>query len=132
MAEFVEIMKQARRLCEEQQNMDCCVRCPMQGKEGCMVAADVENIDYVEAERKIMDWVAEHPEPVYPSWYQYQETSFPGHTRWICPMMFGVECPSKSATTTQTCTACRNNPIPAEIAEKLGIKPITQGEAGSK
>ena len=127
MAEFVEIMKQARRLCEEQQNMDCCVRCPMQGKGGCMVVADVENIDYVEAERKIMDWAAEHPEPVYPSWYQYQETSFPGHTRWICPMMFGVECPSKSVTTAQVCTVCRNNPIPAEIAEKLGIEPKAMG-----
>lgn len=52
--------------------------------------------------------------------------------QWICPMMFGVDCPSKSATSTQMCTTCRNHSIPAEIAEKLGIKPITQGEAGSK
>lgn len=123
MAQFVEVMKQARRLCKEQQHIDCCVRCPMQGKEGCMVVADAENIDYVEAERKIMDWAKEHPEPVYQSWYQYQETTFPGHTRWICPMAFGIECPSKSTTDAHTCKVCRDNPIPAEIAEKLGIKP---------
>lgn len=54
---------------------------------------------------------------------QYQETTFPGHTRWICPMAFGIECPSKSTTDAHTCKVCRDKPIPAEIAEKLGIKP---------
>lgn len=44
-----------------------------------------------------------------------------------CPMMFGVDCPSKSATSTQMCTACRNHQIPTEIAEKLGIKPKIMG-----
>ena len=123
MAEFIEVMKQARRLCEEQQNMDCCVRCPMQGKEGCMVVADVENIDYVEAERKIMDWAAEHPEPVYPSWAEFQIEMFPNHKRGICPMAFGVTCPNPSAVREKTCAECRNDHIPAKIAEKLGIRP---------
>lgn len=89
MAEFTEVMRQARRLCEEQQNIDFCVRCPMQGKDGCMVVADAENIDYVEVERKIMDWAKEYPEPVYPS-----------------------------------CDECLERPMPAEVAEKLGIKPV--------
>lgn len=122
MAEFVEVMRQARRLCEEQQNMDCCVSCPMQGKEGCMVVADAENIDYVETERKIMDWAAEHPEPVYPSWAEGWKQLFPYGDDVPCLGLFDTkyydgDCMERS------CTKCKNAPMPAEIAEKLGIKP---------
>lgn len=124
MAEFIEIMKQAHRLCETTN----CDRCPIVGECGvCLISPTVQE-DYVKAERYITDWAKAHPEPQYPSWFEFQEATFPTHTCWICPMMFGVECPSKSAPTAQMCTACRNRPIPAEIAEKLGIKPITQGE----
>lgn len=71
-----------------------------------------------------IDWeMAEHPAPVYPSWYEYQQQTFPGHSRWICPMAFGVTCQCKSVMSVQACTKCRNSPIPAEIAEKLGIMP---------
>ena len=121
MAQFVEVMKQARRLCEEQQNMDCCVRCPMQGKEGCMVVADAENIDYVEAERKIMDWAAEHPEPVYPSWKEAWNELFPQAKYIPCPVLyFGV---GGCDHDYKFCVNCKSRPIPAEIAEKLGIRP---------
>lgn len=121
MAEFVEVMKQARRLCEEQQHIDCCVRCPMQGKEGCMVTADAENIDYVEAERKIMDWAAEHPEPVYPSWIDAWQQLFRGAKNVPCPeLYFGADCTDGSG---EGCIACKRSPIPAVFAEKLGIKP---------
>ena len=121
MAQFVEVMKQARRLCEEQQNMDCCVRCPMQGKEGCMVVADAENIDYVEVERKIMGWAAEHPEPVYPSWEEAWNELFPQAKYIPCPVLyFGVGVCDHDD---KLCVNCKSRPIPAEIAEKLGIRP---------
>lgn len=122
MAEFAEVMRQARRLCEEQQNMDCCVSCPMQGKEGCMVVADVENIDYVETERKIMDWAAEHPEPVYPSWTEGWKQLFPDGDGVPCPGRFDMKYYVKNCTE-MSCAKCKNAPIPAEIAKKLGIKP---------
>lgn len=124
MAEFIEIMKQAHRLC----GTTGCNRCPIVGEHGVCLISPTTQGDYLKAERCITGWAAAHPEPTYPSWFEFQEATFPTHTRWICPMMFGVECPSKSATTTRMCTACRNRPIPAEIAKKLGIKPITQGE----
>ena len=38
-------------------------------------------------------------------------------------MAFGVTCPNNGAGSVKECTECRNNHIPAEIAEKLGIKP---------
>lgn len=127
MAEFVEVMRQARRLCEEQQNMDCCVSCPMQGKEGCMVVADAENIDYVETERKIMDWAAEHPEPVYPSWAEGWKQLFPDAAHTPCPeIYFGFKCDKDNE---KYCFACKHYaPMPAEFAEKLGIKPKEASE----
>lgn len=125
MAQFVEVMKQARRICDCHTaiNKDYCEGCLLETDYGGCMFDLLEKVDPEIIERRIVDWAAEHPEPVYPSWYQYQETTFPGHTRWICPMAFGVECPSKSTTDAHTCKVCRNNPIPAEIAEKLGIKP---------
>ena len=123
MAEFTEVMRQARRLCEEQQNIDFCVRCPMQGKDGCMVVADAENIDYVEVERKIMDWAKEHPEPVYPSWEEGWRQLFPDAKYTPCPNIFGHKYMVRDCKYL-ICTDCKSNPMPAEIAEKLGIKPI--------
>ena len=57
-------------------------------------------------------------ENVYPSWNEVGKQLFP-KAPWIpCPVgNFGVgEC-------VETCAECRARPIPAEIAEKLGIKP---------
>lgn len=123
MAEFFEIMKQARRLCES----TSCIECPITSENGVCLINPSDKGDYTEVERRIIDWAKAHPEPIYPSWLEFQEAMFPTHTRWICPMMFGVDCPSKSATSTQMCTTCRNHSIPAEIAEKLGIKPKIMG-----
>lgn len=127
MAEFAEVMRQARRLCEEQQNMDCCVSCPMQGKEGCMVVADVENIDYVETERKIMDWAAEHPEPVYPSWAEGWKQLFPAGENVPCLGCFDVKYYAGKCREI-SCAKCKNAPMPPEVAEKLGIKPKEASE----
>ena len=121
MAQFVEVMNQARRICLE--HPGDCDGCPLHDDDGlvCRFALGEKYLSYDTAERIVLKWAEEHPE--YPSWYQYQETTFPGHTRWICPMVFGVECPSKSTTDAHACKVCRDNPIPAVVAEKLGIKP---------
>ena len=121
MAQFVDVMNQARRICLE--HPGDCDGCPLHDDDGlvCRFALCEKYLSYDTAERIVLKWAEEHPE--YPSWYQYQETTFPGHTRWICPMVFGVECPSKSTTDAHACKVCMNNSIPAEIAEKLGVKP---------
>ena len=123
MAQFVEVMKQARRICLEHP-VDC-DGCPLHDDDGlvCRFSLGEKYLFYDTAERIVLKWAKEHPEPVYPSWYQFQETTFPGHTRWICPMAFGIECPSKSTTDAHTCKVCRDKPIPAVVAENLGIKP---------
>lgn len=124
MAEFVEVMKQARRLCKEQQHIDCCVRCPMQGKEGCMVIADAENIDYVEAERKIMGWAAEHPEPVYPNLNEAWINLFPDSSETPCPKrLFGEDYYQIFVCAKHDCAYCKAMPMHPDVAKKLGIKP---------
>lgn len=127
MAEFEEVMRQARRMCEEQQNIDCCVRCPI-NKNGCMVAADAEYVDYADAEQEIMHWAAEHPETVYPTWSEWYGKNFPDayyNNKRICPKIFGD---GKNCYRETDCDRCRNGRIPADIAKKLGIKPIAGGK----
>lgn len=117
MAQFVEVMRQARRLCAEQPGIEWCLKCPIQVKGGCMVAANVENVDYEDAEQRIMQWAAEHPETVYPSWDEVWKNLFPGAKKAPCPRtFFGCECMVDIG-----CAQCGSRPIPAEIAEKLGI-----------
>ena len=124
MEQFVEVMKQARRLCAAHGSICTDSNCPLDNGEACRLNIDLDGEDYNDLERIIMDWSAEHPEPVYPSWYEYQQQTFPGlKSCWICPLAVGAPCQCKSVTNAQACKKCRNSPIPAEIAEKLGIRP---------
>lgn len=125
MAEFVEVMKQARRLCAEQQEIECCVKCPMQGKGGCMVVADVENVDYEDAEQRIMQWAAEHPAPVYPSLDEAWKSLFPNSSVTPCPKwVFGEDYYPIFVCAEHDCDYCKKViPIHPGVAEKLGIKP---------
>lgn len=115
MAEFTEVMRQAERMCKARKTSryidnfvnDCLL-------EYC--------IDCGKLEKSIMDWAQAHPEPVYPTWYDWQKENFPDNTRYICPMAFGVTCPAPSAPGVTICKKCRNKPIPAGIAEKLGVR----------
>lgn len=119
MAEFVEVMRQARRLCDAQR---ICDGCPLRSEKGMCGGIDaLQDWDDATTEKIVMDWAEAHPEKVYPSWDEYQYEMFPNHTRGICPMMFGMECPHYKAG----CAECRSKPMPAEIAEKLGVRPLS-------
>ena len=119
MAEFVEVMQQARRLCAAHGGMCNYRNCPLDNRKECRLNIDLDGEDYNELERIIMDWAAEHPDPVYPSWDEAWKNLFPGAKKAPCPRtFFGCECMVDIG-----CTECGSRPIPAEIAEKLGIKP---------
>lgn len=117
MAEFVEVMRAAQRMCSER---NTCEGCPAEGRQ-CVFIHNVVR-DWVMAEQIAMDWAKAHPEPVYPSWYDWQKENFPDNTRYICPMAFGVPCPAPSVPGVEVCKRCRDKPIPAEIAARLGIQ----------
>lgn len=121
MAEFQEVMRQYKRMCRY---YPACEECPLYNMyAGCSCSRCIR--DYPdEVERIIMDWAAEHAETRYPTWKEWHDPNFPDADEEIFPCMF-TECPVE-----EVCdyNVCRNLPIPADIAEKLGVKPITKEE----
>lgn len=103
MAEFQETMAQWRRMCKT----FSCGKCQL--KEIC--ASDPESYTDVEIariEEAIASWAQENPEPVYPTWFEFV---------W-CQLAH------KEPVSDQDLVAWMdNNHIPADIAQKLGIKP---------
>ena len=81
---------------------------------GCAIYDDEGEKDYSIVEREVSAWAAENPEPVYPTWGE-----------WLIKQ--GI---LKAGTTTMhgiTWQPVGDNlfePIPANIAEKLDLKPI--------
>jgi len=104
MADFQEVIKQWKRRCERcYSNED--VNCSINGYV-CRCFNDMKN--YINAEfieRDVMQWAAEHSEPVYPTWFE-----------WL----------KSVGTLPMEQTMCHRGleqPIPADIAQKLGIEP---------
>ena len=127
MAEFTETMRQAKRLCAAHYGMCSTNNCPLDSGEACRLNIDPDGEDYNELERIIMDWAADHPEPVYPTWKEGWKQLFPEADirRAFCPEVFGdkYRC-DWCYDDNDDCDECLERPMPAEIAEKLGIKPI--------
>ena len=121
MASFTEVMRQARRMCKIESKKLACKGCPRK-KESCIpkTNATFELGDDEAYERDVMQWAKEHPEPKYPTWNEWYHKTFPECVaNGLCfrPCAF-ILCKSIS------CPDCCNEPIPVEIAVKLGIKPI--------
>ena len=110
MAGFHEVMKQWGRLCRQHcaENADDCDGCILGGTRAdvCGSYARDNAEDAAEIERLVMEWAAEHPEPVYPTWGEWLQTLY------------------KS----QNYAGIFITPIPADIAAKLGIEPKEDGQ----
>ena len=100
MAEFQEVMKQWRRMCEKNR-IDCMRFCPICANPTCGELAEATDEDIRKAEDKVMAWAAEHQEPVYPTWAEY--------------LMHIYQDVSYARILGET--------IPADTAQKLGIEP---------
>lgn len=132
MAEFVEVMRQAQRLCE----MEECRKCPLYNFSAgdCMMTLSYScetDVDYAEVEKIILQWAEENPEPVYPSWAETWNQLFPTEGRnqlfktagdYMCPAYFGEKHRNKQCGKI-TCWECKSEPMHPEVAEKLGVKP---------
>lgn len=127
MAEFVEVMRHKERMCEQYGDVcgDCRLRRENNGRElNCpeYMACYAE-----EAEKIITEWAAAHPEPKYPSWNEAWKQLFPDAycTNSPCPNHF---LPKERSMPCDywVCTDCKSQPTPADIAEKLGIKPLEE------
>jgi hypothetical protein len=113
MAEFQEVMGQWKRMCDTYTTEDaatCCKGCRMAGR-GCGAIYEDDNADFDVIEREVMAWAKENPEPVYPSWGEWL-TQIGVMGRTFTEMENPYFAMAKSVA-----------PIPAHIAQKLGIKP---------
>ncbi len=127
MAEFVEVMKQARRMCK---SIDCCGDCPLLDAsiELCYLdkcPKEYNDKDFIRHEAAIMKWAAENPESRFPTWREWQQEHFRDGANMIrpCEFMSSADAHCFDYMYTYGCRDCANQPIPADIAEKLGIKP---------
>ena len=116
MAEFVQTMKDWRRMCiaaNDGPDTTKCGNCPMGESRLCgFEISDIGDYELQEAETFITTWAAEHPEPVYPTWAEWLEskhvitvTQIDDYTKKVLPAFYMF------------------SPIPADIAQKLGITP---------
>ena len=129
MAEFTEVMRQAKRMCESY-GIEC-GPCALRKKYGlCPLCARIDDRipknwkldNMTEVERIVMDWAAAHPEPRYPSWEDVWNSLFPNASEDPCPEeWFGEECPKD-----MECDQCLARQISKDVAEKLGIRPIEE------
>ena len=127
MAEFQEVMKQAKRMCEAHDECNDCALKEMADAAGIYCPIHTMcNLDFVKFETAVMNWAAEHPEPRYPSWNEAWKQLFPDAREKInpCPGYFISGERLSELCDGGKCGKCRDSSIPADIAEKLGIKPI--------
>ena len=126
MAEFSEVMRQAKKMCKLYTSS--CEGCALNSEDyGCLFQNDENPEDrklnlLADAEKIVMNWAAQNPEPRYPTWKEWQDANFPDALSDMCPRMFGYA-PEESCVNI-SCKDCAERTIPAEIAKKLGIKPI--------
>ena len=98
MAEFQEVIRQWRRMCADGSKDYCCAHCNMYSsidESICRGMPDEDETKIIEG--FVMAWAAEHPESVYPTWWDWFAAG-------------GLD---------------PDDPIPADTAQKLGIGPIT-------
>lgn len=113
MAEFVQTMKDWRRMCKAYTTDDesCCEGCRVVDFHECGCGAIFEMNDSTDWQRyadAIAAWAAEHPEPVYPTWEQFIAEMYlrSGRTKYHNITEWEI-----------------NERISADIAQKLGIEP---------
>ena len=122
MSEFTDVMEQAKRMCKTFSDGHCS-ECPIGNADvlECGITVTSE-MDCEEVERRVMQWAKKHPEPVYPTWDEWQNSVFPDAEIDITPCTFGSR-DRLNCFLEKTCSTCKEQQIPADIAEKLGIKP---------
>ena len=97
MAEFAEVMRQWERVRKATANS---------AEENVLSVYPLEEYDdalIADIEKNVMQWAAEHPEPVYPS---YLEVFGWGHKKTWAEIKDILA-----------------NPIPADLAKKLNVEP---------
>lgn len=110
MAEFQEVIHQTKRICKSVNGN--CGKCLL-GAFSCPNNARFDSTDeqkFIEFANAVMTWAAEHP-VVYPTWWEWL-FSIGAVTRKVKPDVAAMLIDTGLL-----------DPIPADIAQKLGIEP---------
>lgn len=121
MAEFSEVMRQAQRMCDHRRKRGLtCIDCDAMHICGFKIW-DV-GLDTLCADADaVMAWAAEHPEPKYPTWVEWLMKCGVLMPTMDTDIVFAED--GKHLVTGVRFTLKAYEPIPADIAEKLGIEP---------
>lgn len=125
MADFLSVIKEAARMCNFF-NRDCNKCALSYHKNRKYISCQGLIFSYPEVYQSIvMEWSKSNPEPCYPTWEEWQKSSFRYADACINPCVFmhcylSSEC-NKSAFSSG-CSQYKRQ-IPSHVAEKLGIKP---------
>lgn len=119
MADFVQTMKDWKRMCsamEELHPNNSCAGCRLEGYGCPAIYEDNSHVDFRNVEKQVSAWAAEHPEPVYPTFAE-----------WLCSIGVTISdrpfpVPNIPVYVFQV-NAKMFEPIPADLAQKLGIEP---------
>ena len=113
MSDFVQTMKDWRRMCqamEKERPNDACSGCRLEGYGCPAIYEDNSNVDFADVDKNVTAWAAEHP-VVYPTWCEWLTDQ--------AVMVVGERgCYGNILPTNKIF-----EPIPADIAQKLGIEP---------
>lgn len=131
MTHFSQVMHDWKRMCDKMDKThgeEACSYCPIFHTDtiaGCCDAIYEDlaaNIDWDKVASIVEAWATEHPEPVYPTWAEWLiEQGLAEHKT-----VFSHEYHADALYVTDFDTALNkavHKPIPANIAEKLGLKP---------
>lgn len=135
--DFVQTMKGWRRMCETIQSENqktssggWCKGCPVQGV--CVIDTEIKDTTekgLAMIGERIQSWAEENPELIYPTWGEWLEQqgicfsslTHRNHVGGIAiPEVFNYQIEGKTAF---ICGDKVNEPIPADMAQRLGIEP---------
>lgn len=108
MAEFSEVSRGYIRMCES--FFETCEGCPISACSGNDIHVCRNRVlkNPEKYEDIIMNWVADHPEPVYPTWRE---------------LLISIGVIGQMSTHSVIADTLSMTPIPADIAVRLGLQP---------
>ena len=123
MAEFMEVAREKKRMCNVYHKRDCC-GCPLNGERGnCgILSVRYEEDEAIKCfEETVMEWAKAHPKPIYPTWQEYLEQN---HIVDVYRKLPSSTTSNSTTYTERVSTMAKfYMPIPDDIAEKLGLQP---------
>lgn len=108
MAEFLDLIKIKKRICDKYRSNKTCDGCPVHEICSIINVLAFKNSDFEEMEKILVQWDKEHQGPVYPTWAEWFKKIGIAPQEQKCFHLWLLD------------------NIPADIAQKLDIKPEEQ------